>query len=152
MAQTLLCQQLCSPPAESCHDHPAPDRLGDPLVLSACGANKHPSEARRHLKPKTCVTGNDGALVWAAGQGGCQAFLQGHDAATRWAALGSDGSTLLTASADGMIKKWDLRAGACLRTFQGAAGPACLVCMALERVLSSPFKKNLLLRTDGSCG
>jgi WD40 repeat protein len=64
--------------------------------------------------------GNDGALVWAADSGTCQCALQGHDSGMRWVQLSADGATLVTASADRMIKKWDLGAATCLRTLPGA--------------------------------
>ena len=67
--------------------------------------------------------------MWAASKGVCQALLQGHDVGMRWASLAADGSTLFTASADRMIKKWSLSSASCLHTLPGEASedhrPAC---------------------------
>ena len=68
----------------------------------------------------TCiVAGNDEAIVWGTAKGNCQAVLRGHDASMRWAELISNGRELLTASADGMIKRWDLHTGTCKQTSPG---------------------------------
>lgn len=63
--------------------------------------------------------GSDGAIVWDATTGGCEVFLQGHDAGMRWADLAAQGSLLLTASADGEIKKWSVKTASCLATLPG---------------------------------
>jgi len=64
--------------------------------------------------------GNDEAIVWGTANGNCQAVLRGHDASMRWAELISNGRELLTASADGMIKRWDLQTGTCKQTSPGS--------------------------------
>jgi WD40 repeat protein len=62
--------------------------------------------------------GTDGAVVWDASKGACQSVLQGHDAGMRWASIAPQGH-LITASADGMIKKWSLDTASCLSTLPG---------------------------------
>ncbi len=65
------------------------------------------------------VAGSDGAIVWDASNGSCQVFMQAHDAGIRWADMAAEGSLLLTASADGEIKKWSLDTATCLGTLPG---------------------------------
>ena len=57
--------------------------------------------------------------MWDTARGNCQAVLRGHDASMRWAELISGGSELLTASADGMVKRWDLQSVTCKQTSPG---------------------------------
>lgn len=78
------------------------------------------------MMPRGCIdgcvivyAGSDGAIVWDASNGGCQVFLQGHDAGVRWADMAAQGSLLLTASADGEIKKWSLDTATCAATLPG---------------------------------
>lgn len=67
------------------------------------------------------AVGSDGAIVWDASKGACLAFLQGHEAGMRWAAVAAEGTTLLTASADSEMRKWSLESAACLKTRPGLA-------------------------------
>ena len=46
-------------------------------------------------------------------------MLRGHDASMRWAELIHNGHELLTASADGMVKRWDLHTVTCKQTSPG---------------------------------
>lgn len=57
--------------------------------------------------------------MWDTAKGSCQAVLRGHDASTRWAELIGGGRELLTASADGMVKRWDLQGVTCKQTSPG---------------------------------
>ncbi len=66
------------------------------------------------------IAGTDGAMVWDAKTGSCQAILQDNNAGMRWVAVASGGCLLLTAFADSMIKKWDLDTCTCLQTLPGA--------------------------------
>ncbi|CAL8467022.1 g6558 [Coccomyxa elongata] len=66
--------------------------------------------------------GSDGAIVWNASKGGCEAFLQGHSAGMRWVSIADQGTRLVTASADSEIKKWNLDTATCLETLPGHQG------------------------------
>lgn len=57
--------------------------------------------------------------MWDTRKGRCQAVLRGHDASMRWAELISNGAELLTASADGMVRRWDLHSVTCKHTSPG---------------------------------
>ena len=57
--------------------------------------------------------------MWNTAKGNCQAVLRGHDASMRWAELTSGGRELVTASADGMVKRWDLQSFTCKQTSPG---------------------------------
>ena len=70
--------------------------------------------------------------MWDTARGHCQAVLRGHDASMRWAELISGGCELLTASADGMVKRWDLQSVTCKQTSPGewlAGVPTLRLCL-----------------------
>ncbi len=77
-----------------------------------------------------CGAGSDGAIVWNASKGGCEAFLQGHAAGMRWVSIADQGKRLVTASADSEIKKWNIDTATCLDTLPGLpALPVLSLCM-----------------------
>jgi len=95
--------------------------------------------------------GNDEAIVWGTAKGNCQAVLRGHDASMRWAELIGNGRELLTASADGMIKRWDLQTGICKQTSPGTSPELVRKHVVAKSLRRSACRADTLPLGQGAC-